>query len=155
MRSWSRLLTYLLAQVYHRDLPRVHETVPVWRYDVLGRSGKSCSDERARFGWIDHVVQLEELRGVDRLRVLLRGRGHLAYALLTRLVVLDRLELLAQPQPHRPLEAHRAQMRRRPGDREHRLVQAAGHHRLRSQAVATAQYHGDERHVQRRAGDQQ
>ena len=62
---------------------------------------------------------------------------------------------LRSAEPHRALEAHRAEVRRRPRDGEQRLVQAAGDHRLRAEAVAAAQDHRDERHAQRGAGDEQ
>src|SRR3954451_13611866 len=68
---------------------------------VRGRIGhrrrrKRRRDQAAGVGGIDHVVELEQLRGVERLRVLLGCRRHLAHALLARLLVVDLLELPPQ-----------------------------------------------------------
>ena len=67
----------------------------------------------------------------------------------------DRLELAAKAELDRALEPHRAELGRRPADREQRLVQAAAGHRLGAEPVGLAQDHGAERHAQRGAGDEQ
>ena len=68
-----------------------------------------------------------------------------AFALLPFGVVGDRFELLAHAEAHRALEAHRAQVCPRPRHRQHRFVQAAAGHRLRTQPVAAPQDHRDHR----------
>src|SRR5215211_6039839 len=109
-------------------LPGVDEAVAVRRLLRQRRRGQRRRDPTARLGGVDDVVDLEQLRRVQRLGVLLRGRRHLADALLPRLLLLDRLELPAERQADRALEAHRTQVRARPGHRQQRLVQAACGH---------------------------
>ena len=101
----------------HRGLLGLRERGPSTRCPGVGGcssgdstpavgGGERRGDERARLGGIDDVVDLEQLGGVDRLGVLLRGRGDLPHALLALLIVRDRLELLAQRQrtaPSRPI----------------------------------------------------
>src|SRR5439155_21178638 len=69
--------------------------------------------------------------------------------------VLDRGELLAVAELHRPLEPHAAELARRPGDGEQRRLEAAARHRLRAEAIALAEDDGEERHGQIRADDEQ
>ena len=122
---------------------------------VRRRRRQRRGDQCPRLGRVDDVVDLEHLSGVERLGILLRGGGGLPDPLLALIVVGDRLEFLAQAQPDGALEAHRPEMRTRPCHRQHRLVQAAARHRLRTEAVAAAQHDRDERHPQRGAGNQQ
>ena len=119
------------------------------------RRGEGRGDQAACLGRVDHVVDLEEGGGVERLGVLFGGGGEVADAALALGLVVDRLELLAQGELDRALQAHRAEVGGRPGDGEQRLVHAAAGHRLGAEAVAAAQDHGDQRHAQGRAGDQQ
>jgi hypothetical protein len=122
---------------------------------VLRRRRERRRDQRPGLRGIDHVVELEQRRRVQRPGVLLGQRGEVADAPLALALVGDRLELLAQAELDRALEAHRPEVRRRPGDREQRLVQAAGDHRLCAQSVGAPQDHRDEGHAQRAAGHQQ
>ena len=54
------------------------------------------SDQPAGIRGIDDVVDLEYLSGVERLGILLRRGGCLAYAFFTFVVIGDRLELFAK-----------------------------------------------------------
>ena len=109
---------------------------------------------RAGIGRVDDVVDLEQLSGVERLGILLCRRRRLAYAFLALIVVGDRLQFLAQPQPDGALESHRAEVGARPRHGEQRLVQAATRHRLGAETVTAAQHDRDERNAQRGARDE-
>ena len=115
-----------------------------------GGAAQRRRDQRARLGRVDHVVELEQRRRVERLRVALRrppsARGRAARARPRRR---SPRAPCAVAEPDRALEPHRAEVGRRPGDGQERLVQAAADHRLGAEAVAAAQDHRDERHAQR------
>src|SRR3954447_22259950 len=75
-------------------LPGVDEAVAAAR--VLGRrGGERGGDEPTRVGRVDHVVELEERRRVERLGVGLGGGGELPHARLALAGVPDLLELAA------------------------------------------------------------
>jgi hypothetical protein len=85
--------------------------------------------------------------GIERLGVLLRDGGdHNAPAPPVRRR--RRWHRVRLRRPSRHLQAHRSQVRARPGHGEQRLVQATAGHRLRTEAVAAAQ---DPRPAARRA----
>src|SRR5262249_28500737 len=86
-------------------LPGVDEAPPGRRAGAAG-GAQGRGDHGAGLSRIDHVVELEQGRRVERLRVALRRFGQLADAALTLLLALDRVELLAQCQPDCALEAH-------------------------------------------------
>ena len=56
----------------------------------------------------------------------------------------DRRELLAVAELDRAFEPHAAELAGRPGDGEHRRVEAAARHRLRAEPVALAQHDGED-----------
>src|SRR3954452_663098 len=66
-----------------RRLPGVDEAVAARRLRGDGGGGERRGDERPRLRRVDDVVDLEQLRGVERPGVLLRGGGDVAHALLT------------------------------------------------------------------------
>src|SRR3954451_22592451 len=95
-RSYALERGPLTGASFFARLPGVDEAMPARPFGRLRRGGERGGDQPARLGRVDHVVELEQRRGVEGLGVLLRRRGHLAYALLALLLVGDRLELLAQ-----------------------------------------------------------
>ncbi len=111
-------------------------------------------DHPPRVRRVDHVVELEERRRVERLGVVVRRGDHLLDPLLALGLVGDRLELAAEPEADGALQAHRAELGGRPADGEQRLVHAAAGHRLGAEPVGLAQDDGDERHPQVGAGDE-
>ena len=85
----------------------------------------------------------KRVRGVERLRVssaaAVRSRTRCSRSASSAIASSS----LAHRQPDRALEPHRAEVGRRPGDGEQRLVQAAAGHRLGAEPVAAAQDHRD------------
>ena len=97
-----------IAAAYERmnALPGVDEAVPRRGRRARRRRASVAAISAAGLGRVDHVVELEQRRRVERLGVLFGGGGELADALLALGLVGDRLELLAQrraaPRPRGP-----------------------------------------------------
>src|SRR6266511_5240051 len=92
-------------------LPRVDETaVPRPRRTGRGGRGERRADRASRLGGVDDVVELEQGRGVERLGVVVCGGGKRLNSRLALRRVVDRLQLAPEAEPHRPLEAHRAEL---------------------------------------------
>ena len=74
---------------------------------------------------------------------------------LARRVVGGGVELAPVAEAHGALEAHAAELPRRPGDARQRRLRAPAHHRLRAQPVRLAQHHRHHRHREVGARDEQ
>ena len=108
-------------------------------------SSSSATQRRVSAGSID-VVDLEVGGDVDGLADLVHLRQQLLVARFTRLGIVDGFEVAPVAQAHRTLEAHAAELTRRPRDDERVGGEAPGRHRERAEAVALAQHHGREGH---------
>ena len=117
-------------------------------------AGQHAQQPGARVGGVDHGVDLQVAGHVQRLPAFHRGRQQAVEQGLA--LGLGRSgEFLAEAQPHRAFEPHRAELAAGPGAGGHRRVEVAGGQRHRAQAVAAAQHHAGHRHAQRRGGDEQ
>ena len=119
-----------------------------------GSALEGRSDPSAGVGRIDHIVDLEVGRGVERLAVLVHAGDHVLEKGLTLGVVVDGLQLAAEPQLHRSFQPHAAELAGRPGDGEQRGLEAAAGHGLGAEAVALAQDDREERHADAGARDE-
>src|SRR5215472_2430846 len=117
------------------------------------RRPQASHDPPARVGRIDHVVDLEEGGGVERLAPLVHSRHHLLVVAPALDGIGDGGQLVPVAELHRALEAHPAELSGRPRHREERGVKAAARHRLRPESVGLAQDDGEERHRQVGADD--
>ena len=117
-----------------------------------GAGVEPADDPAARLDRIDHLVDLEHGGDVGRLAGLVGFRHHRAEELVALRRVLDRLELLAEAEPHGAFEAHAAELAGRPGDGEALRVEAAAGHGLRAEPVALAQDDGEIGNVEVRRG---
>ena len=123
---------------------------------VRGGRVQRRGDQAARLGRVDDVVDLEELGGVERLGVLLRGGGDLAGPARSRSssssIASSSLRRPSRTAPSRPIGPRCAPGQATVSSGSCRLPPD---HRLRAEAVAAAQDHRDQRHLQRGAGHQQ
>ena len=87
-------------------LPRIDESWP--RTTTFTHPGRlqRFGNEATRVGGVDHVIDLKDMSGVERLGVFLRGCGSLAHPFLTLFVIHDGIELFAQAQPNGALQPH-------------------------------------------------
>ncbi len=94
-----------------RALPGVDAVaLPALARGRLRHRQQSAHDPAARVRRIDHVVDLQEHRQVQRLAALVGLGDHAVELGLAPLRILDRLQFLAETQPHRALDAHRAEL---------------------------------------------
>src|SRR5438445_1373444 len=93
-------------------------------------------DPAPGLGRIDHIVDLAVRGHVETLAALVGGRDRRLERLLALARILDRIELAAHAQAHSSLQAHRTELGGGPADREHRRLEAAAGHCLRTQAIA-------------------
>src|SRR5919205_734357 len=77
-------------------LPGVDEPSTRMITVMRGGRGQRVDDDVAGLGRVDHIVDLEQRSGVERLGVFLCGGRRLMHPLLPLLLVGDRLEFLAQ-----------------------------------------------------------
>ena len=102
-------------------------------------ASRACTKRRRVSSRVDHVVDLEVLRHVHGLPVLVGPRHHGVEGGRPLVGVIDEVELPPEAQPHRALEAHAAELARRPGHGEQRPAEAAAGHGLRAQPVGLPQ----------------
>src|SRR5512140_1818373 len=120
-------------------LPRV-DAWPLAGSLVWWRSCEEAGDDPAPgLGGVDDLVGLDVGGGVDRLAFLVVPGDHLVVVGAALGRIGDRLELLAVAELDGALEAHRAELAGRPGDREHAAVEVTGGHGDRAEAVGLAQ----------------
>ena len=93
-------------------------------------------------------------RGIERFRCVVHPLDELVIAGLTVVEVVDGVQFSSSAMLHRTLDAHTADLARRPRHREQCRVHRAGRHRHRAETDRLAQDHGDERNRQARAGDE-
>src|SRR5271155_4365376 len=112
--------------------PRVHEgstttggPTPLRPARRPGRRIEGMHEAPPSHGRVDHVVDLEVLGHVDRLPVLVGAGNHGVEGRGPLLGVVDAVELPSESEPHRPLEAHAAELPGRPGHGEQRPAEAA------------------------------
>src|SRR5262249_34189680 len=82
-----------------------------------GRRAQAGHDPPPRLSGVDHLVDLEEGGGVEPLAALVHARHHLLVLPLPLGGVRDRRQLVSVAELHRALEAHAAELARRPGHR--------------------------------------
>ena len=83
-----------------------------------GRRSQPSRNPFSRIGRIDHIVNLEVRRAVERLPMLIHPRDHLIEKLLARGRILHRRQLVAIAELDRAFESHAAEFAGRPCDRE-------------------------------------
>src|SRR4029077_20175317 len=96
----------------------------------------------ARVGGVDDIVDLAVGRHRESSPALVGRRNSRLEGLLALRVVPDLFELAPHPELDRTLQAHRAELRRGPADREERSLEPAAGHRLRAKPVALAEDDG-------------
>src|ERR1700720_3937438 len=116
--------------------------------------GERADQDLPRIRRIDHVIDLEYLRGTQRLAPGVMLGDELVVAGPSGLRIGDRVEFGPEAQPHRALQAHPAELAAGPGHGERGVVQIAAGHGHRAEPVGLAQDDGAYRHAQPGAGDE-
>src|SRR5215831_10431040 len=109
----------------------------------LRRGSKAIHDPMPGVDRIDHLIDLEHRRDIDRLTVLIELRDHGLEKVLAFARIRDGFHLLAKAESNCALESHAAELTGRPRDREILRVKPPASHGLRTKAVALAQNDGE------------